>query len=105
APPQWRSGARHMDLEKAKVLAQLDQTPSRHLVIIRGDGPYLEWWVQNLVDIDVSRVVRARELAPENNQQLLGCYPDRQVWLFRPVDWVWQLTLCPGSPCKRAGTE
>jgi hypothetical protein len=43
--------------------------------------PLLDW-VYNLADIDHTKVVWARDMGPEQNEELLRYYSDRRVWLL-----------------------
>ena len=58
------------------------------------DGPHLVFvlphketnknpfdWVYNAADIDTSKVVWARDLGPEKNQELIDYYKGRTVWV------------------------
>jgi hypothetical protein len=40
--------------------------------------------VYNEADIDRAKVVWARDMGPEKNQELLAYYKDRRVWLVEP---------------------
>ena len=68
------------------MLAQLRAEPGRHLAIVRyqPDHEILEEWVYNQADIDGSKVVWARDMGPEKNQELIDYYKDRRVWLVEP---------------------
>ena len=64
---------------------QLAQAPGKQLVLLRyGLRHTFNEWVYNAADIDAARVVWARDLGPEENQKLLGYYPDRNAWLLEP---------------------
>ena len=71
-----------LSVERARTLHDLEQRPGRHLVIVHEIIPPNrgEDWVYNRADIDHSKVVWARDMGSENNQELLRYYPDRQVW-------------------------
>jgi hypothetical protein len=89
----WYSTDFH-NLDRARVLAQLRGKPGRHLAIVRyrPDHEILEEWVYNEADIDNSRVVWARDMGPEKNQELIDYYKDRQVWLVEPDEKPVKLT-------------
>jgi hypothetical protein len=42
----------------------------------------LHEWVYNLADIDMQKVVWARDMGPEQNQELLRYYSTRRVWVL-----------------------
>jgi hypothetical protein len=47
----------------------------------RNHDPQLEW-VYNGADIDHAKVVWARDMGDDQNQELLRYYNDRRVWLL-----------------------
>jgi hypothetical protein len=68
--------------ERAGLLHQLEALPGQHLVIVGyspDHDPTLEW-VYNNADIDSSKIVWARDMGPEQNQELLRYYGGRSVW-------------------------
>lgn len=58
--------------------------PGQQLVIVRYSPHHIfqEEWVNNEADIDAARVVWARDLGPEQDQELLRYYPNRMVWFL-----------------------
>jgi len=77
--PAWPRG----NLERARMLAQLQQQPGPQLVIVRY-GPHHDVdreWVYNDADIDHSKVVWARDMGKDNNRELLNYFHDQGVWL------------------------
>ena len=56
--------------------------PGRQLVLVcYGRHHNVDWeWVWNGADIDGSRVVWARDMGDDENQELLNYYKDRKVW-------------------------
>jgi hypothetical protein len=81
----WYSTDFH-NLDRARVLAQLQAEPGRHLAIVRyrPDHEILEEWVYNEADIDGSKVVWARDMGAAKNQELVDYFKDRKVWLVEP---------------------
>jgi len=77
----WCCG-RKGNLDRAAVLARLDQLPGLHLVIVkyRPDHVFTYEWVYNEAEIDRAKVVWARDLGPEANRRLIDYFADRQVW-------------------------
>ena len=76
--PPWPRG----NLDRAAAVEKLEQTPGRHLVIVRyGLHHDVHWeWVYNAADIDGSKVVWARDMGERDNQELLSYFHDRTVW-------------------------
>jgi hypothetical protein len=70
------------EIDRERLLAQLSRLPGKHLILVHyhvRDIPSKEW-VYNRADIDNSKVVWARDMGPEANQELLRYYASRQVW-------------------------
>lgn len=68
--------------ERANILRELQREPSLQLVIVRygpNPDPTLDW-VYNEANIDAAKVVWARDMGQEGNQQLLRYFNDRRVW-------------------------
>jgi len=82
--PPWPRG----NLERAAVLRELENAPGKHLVIVHY-GPkhasHLDW-VYNRADIDAAKVVWARDLGNEQNQELLLYFKDRHAWIVNADD-------------------
>ena len=72
--------------DRADLLHELESTPGKHVVLVRygPDHSVHEEWVFNAADIDASKVVWARDLPGQRNDQLLRYYPDRTIWLAAP---------------------
>ncbi len=81
----WYSEDVH-NLDRARILAQLEREPERHLVIVRyrPDHEVLAEWVYNRAGIDGSKVVWARDMGVTQNEELIRYYKDRRVWLLEP---------------------
>ncbi len=74
------------NLNKARIATKLQQIPGDHLVFVKTktDALNLFQWIYNDADIDHSRIVWARDLGAERNQQLQAYFEGRQVWLADP---------------------
>jgi hypothetical protein len=86
--------ARQRDREP--LAQKLEALPGNHLVIVSYDLKTYDTfeWVYNEPDIDHARVVWARDVGPEKNQELLIYFRDRQVWNVQVRNG--QATLHPG---------
>ncbi len=76
--PRWPRG----NLDRPKLVAQLRQFPGEHLVFVRY-GPHHDVdreWVYNDAIIDAAKVVWARDMGGDANQELLNYFKDRRVW-------------------------
>ena len=73
---------------RKRVIAELDRQPEQHLVLVRykrSGNFYLRShfeWVNNGPDIDNAKVVWAREMDRQRDQELFEYYKGRRVWLL-----------------------
>jgi hypothetical protein len=76
------------------VNRQLAQVPGKLLVFVRYSPQHLfqDEWVYNAADIDQARIVWARDLGAERNEELRRYYPDRTVLLLEPDSRVPRIT-------------
>jgi hypothetical protein len=83
APPEPGTWAA-IGPERAAVEAQLKSLPGGQLVLVRYEPqhPPLWDWVYNGADIDHAKVVWARDMGNDENEELLRYYNDRRVWLL-----------------------
>lgn len=88
-PPTWPRtwcSPLNQELDRARVLSQLESYPGGQLCIVRY-GPthnLHEEWVYNRADIDGAKVVWARDMGAEQNQELIRYFQGRRVWLIEP---------------------
>lgn len=84
--PFMQESPNQMARDRATILRGLEQTGTRHLVVVRyrANHNYHEEWVYNRADIDAATVVWARERSPTETERLLDYYQDRSVWLLEP---------------------
>jgi hypothetical protein len=78
--PRWPRG----NLDHPKVVAELQQIPGQHLVIVLY-GPHHDVdrdWVYNEPDIDRADIVWARDMGADRNQELLRYFSSRHAWLL-----------------------
>jgi hypothetical protein len=70
--------------ERAAIEAQLGSLPEAQLILVRYGPTHTPlWdWVYNVADIDHSRIVWARDMGVEQNEELLRYYKDRRCWLL-----------------------
>ncbi|HVR23859.1 MAG TPA: hypothetical protein VMU26_11095 [Candidatus Polarisedimenticolia bacterium] len=70
------------NLDRAMIVRQLQSLPGRQLVIMVY-GPrhnFAREWVYNDADIDAAKVIWARDMGGDSNQELLTYFKDRRVW-------------------------
>ncbi len=86
------------ELERARLEAQLERTPGQHLVIVHMRRSYVPSndWIYNEPDIDHAKVVWARDMGTQKNEELLRYYANRQVWIVDPADGIERLTAYGG---------
>src|SRR6266446_9580828 len=74
------------DPSRAVIGEKLAQTPGKHLIMVRyeEDHNLHDEWVYNGAEIDIAKVLWARELSPEQNAKLFAYFKDRQIWLVEP---------------------
>ncbi len=81
------------ELDRARLQAQLERIPGKHLVVVHNHltafGAYD--WIYNKPDIDGAKVVWARDMGPEHNQDLLRHFTARQIWLVDQDDGIMRL--------------
>jgi hypothetical protein len=68
------------------IQRQLAQMPGKLLLFVRYWPQHIfqDEWVYNAADIDRSRIVWARDLGAEEDEELRRYYPDRAAWLLEP---------------------
>jgi hypothetical protein len=72
--------------QRARILADLEQSPERHLILVRYEAQHNthEEWVYNRANIDDAKVVWAREMDSVSDAELVRYFADRKVWLLEP---------------------
>ncbi|MCU1297953.1 MAG: hypothetical protein JWO91_2231 [Acidobacteriaceae bacterium] len=78
--PPWPRG----NLERARIERTLENSPGRQLVIVRFGFIHKpdDEWIANDPDISASKVIWARDMGEQQNQELLQYFQDRHVWLL-----------------------
>lgn len=95
--PTWGTPMLQLPV-RADVLRKLGDRQGSLLLIVRdrvprgGNHVFFDW-VYNGADIDDSRIVWARDMGPENNQELLAYYRGREVWLVEPDETPVRVSL------------
>jgi hypothetical protein len=74
------------NVARARIVHSLENTPGQHLVIVRYVPSHLPdpEWVYNAADIDRSKIVWARDMDEQDNQELLKYFKNRVTWLVEP---------------------
>ena len=98
--PPWPRG----DMDRAAIVRTLTQTPGQHVVIIRygasatGEHDLNREWVYNAADIDASKIVWARDMGANKNEELIRYFKNREVWVVNEDDTPPQLEPYKTSP-------
>jgi hypothetical protein len=74
------------DLQRSAIVRHLKEQPGSQLVIVRY-GPHHDparEWVYNRADIDDAKLVWARDMGRDKNQELIEYFRGRNVWLVEP---------------------
>jgi hypothetical protein len=81
-------------VDRARLIAQLERIPGQHLVIVHNhlSATGSHDWIYNEPDIDHARIVFARDMGPEMNQELLDYFRNRHIWLVDQDDGIMRLT-------------
>jgi hypothetical protein len=76
---EWQHG----DMGRAAIVKELDALPGKDVVLVRyaPDFDLDREWVFNGADIDGQKIVWARDMGAEKNQELLDYYPGRKFWM------------------------
>src|SRR5205814_10008902 len=82
----WDSINHQNPERRIDVNRRIAKIPGKLLVLVRYWPQHIfqEEWVYNEAEISGARVIWARDLGPEENEKLLGYYPDRTAWLLQP---------------------
>jgi len=85
-PPLSWCGWTYRESDRGDLIKILSTHPGRHLVIVRYEPKHdpSNEYVYNEANIDLARIVWAREMYPQSNQALIAYYQDRQAWVFEP---------------------
>jgi hypothetical protein len=72
----------HGDMARANITQELNATPGQHVVLVSyaPDFDLDREWVFNGADIDSQKVVWARDMGAEKNQELFDYYQGRKFW-------------------------
>jgi len=82
--PRWPRG----NLERAAIVRQLDQVPGTHLVFVCYGSHHdiHQEWVWNEADIDNAKVVWARDMGENANDELVRYFGARHAWRINGDD-------------------
>ena len=71
---------------RASIESSLRQRGAPSLAFVRYQRTHdpIDEWVYNGADIDHEKIIWARDMGPEENQELIDYYKGRQVWLVEP---------------------
>jgi len=78
---EWQHG----DMERAAIVRELDALPGENVVLVKyaPDFDLDRDWVFDGADIDGSKIVWARDMGAEKNQELLDYYRGRKFWIIQ----------------------
>jgi hypothetical protein len=83
-PADWQHVG---DLRRTQIVSTLNAAPGQHLVIVEDRAPFSHGeWVYNRADIDSSKIVWARDMGREKNNELLEYFRGRTPWTVNLAD-------------------
>jgi hypothetical protein len=84
--PRWPRG----NLERVKVVRELESMPGQHLVLVKYSPNHnVDWeWVWNDAEIDRAKIVWARDMGDTKNHELLDYFSGRRVWQINGDDAI-----------------
>jgi hypothetical protein len=87
-------------MQRAAIQRQLESIPGSHVVIVRyaADHPPSEEWVYNRATIDDAKVIWARDMSDQEDQQLFDYFKGRKFWLIEPDVAPRQLVPLTSAP-------
>ena len=87
------------NMDRVGIVERLSVIPGGHLIIVRygPDHNVDRDWIYNAPDIDGARIVWARDMGKEQNQELLYYFHDRHAWLMSGDDSLPQLEPYPAN--------
>ena len=76
---EWQHG----DMGRAAIVKELDAMPGKDVVLVKyaPDFDLDREWVFNGANIDQQKIVWARDMGAEKNQELLDYYRGRKFWI------------------------
>jgi hypothetical protein len=86
-------GDRPLQFERARLQAQLERLPGEHVVIVHSPASYggSVDWIYNRPDIDLAKVIWARDMGTDRNQELVTYFRNRHIWYIDQDDGVMRL--------------
>ena len=86
-------GDRALQFERARLQAQLERLPGEHVVIVHSPPSYggAQDWIYNQPDIDHAKVLWARDMGADKNQELVLYFRNRHIWYIDQDDGVIRL--------------
>src|SRR6266568_325730 len=82
------SGAMPDELDRMRLVAQLERTPGQHIVFVHIRFPNFRgaFWIYNDPDISRSRIIWAYDMGEAANAELMRLYPGRCAWIVDQDD-------------------
>lgn len=89
---------RALQFERARLQAQLERLPGEHVVIVHSPTSYggAQDWIYNEPDIDHAKVIWARDMGEDKNQELVGYFHNRNIWYIDQNDGLMRLQAYHG---------
>ncbi len=82
------------NVDRVRLQDQLESKPGQHILLVhnRLSASGLFDWVYNEPDLNTAKIIWARDMGEEANEQLIRAYPNRQVWIVDQDDGLRRLT-------------